>query len=319
MPTGPGLAIMAQNDCLFLPSQEFASRFGYSAGGMSALDAVHYFGFLISYIVGQLILLHKGNRSMYPLNYIGYICIFQAANMQNEFYFVANFCDLKEPSMIQNMLLSNPEVFGKYTLFEVDRMTLVGAVMLLNTSLYALYVLIEILFTVSLNVDMVYTITQPFKRNAVLNQLNIFLKVGSVIAILLVMTAAIRTIQFSEGVTYSMTNLDNYGEMLDHGASIRFTFHKYRNPFFIPIVMLSGAVSFWSLMTIAMYRKTARKDTNIAVRRSLVRKQVVFYVLLNIFNFALILNTITYESESFELMEDSKVIEKLNGIGLLVF
>lgn len=115
--------------------------------------------------------------------------------MQTEFYMAPDFCNLYNVSLIKSSLITPnswlSHALGGASLFNVSTLTIAGTLDLINTTMFCTFILLEIVFTICLNVDMVYTIIQPFKRNAVLNRLNLFLKVGTIVTIFLATLAAL--------------------------------------------------------------------------------------------------------------------------------
>ena len=123
---------------------------------------------VISFLVGFLILWQRENRQKYPHRIIGYICLTQAVSLYCNFIFTNwSFCEMKMPIwLLKTTLLSEDTLISNLTgikLFPyLSDLTCAGMIQLTINFIYDSSLIMELIFTVVLNLDLVSTLTTPF-------------------------------------------------------------------------------------------------------------------------------------------------------------
>lgn len=123
-------------------------------------------------------------------------------------------------------------------------------------------------------------------------------------------------------MTYELRDPADYKEMLKQNASIRTAYHFFRDRYYVPILVINSLISFWSFGAIAKFylRQGKESNTNIGIRKSMIRKQVLFYVLVNIFEIAHLANTLSMKFEQLKLFGGAfESLGRINGACFLIF
>ena len=315
---------MAQNDCLYLPSAEYQQDFGPDFKFWLVVICIP--GVVITWVMALLILSKEKNRQRYPLNYIGYICLMQSGQMQILlFHGLAkeDFCQTPFNALLRNALISKgtaaSELLG-FHMTDVSSLTMGGLMNLFYVSFLLYFVSIEILFTLCINIDVVYTLVNPFSRNVILQKLNTFIKVGAVASLMFVVSFNVYILDFAKSQTFEMTDLSQINSMLDHHGSLHITFEEVAYPYFYLELLFSAAAVTTACFVAVLYsyiKMSGSMTSSSDVSRSIFRKQLVYFFFLNLFDFAHLISIIL---SSFEFQGlASTTVKRYEGMFFLIF
>jgi len=140
--------------------------------------------------VGFLILIQKQNRTRYPLSFIGYICMLQCCSIWSLRYGLLNQCEYETVKWVQNWLIT-PESWvsrnmlgGRY-LFGLSALDISGGMIMLYPIMYNTSICLEMVVSMCLNLDVISTIHDPFKRNENLKKILFLMRLSILVFCLL--------------------------------------------------------------------------------------------------------------------------------------
>lgn len=257
-------------------------------------------GFFISLVVGIIIMSNPRNRRRYPLNFIGYICLTQAANAQIIlFQTISNndFCTTIFRSLLENTLVNRGSRTSSWLGFHLTDFTLLEVAGILDVCFVVMFIfsiVSEMLFTICLNIDMIYTLINPFNRTQVLAKLSTFLKTAFTLSVVMQAFSIVTFLGLAEKVTFRLENIDEANEMLKHNGSIHLTLNMISaSSFYIILMLISNTVSIGSFVVVfSHFCKQSHQVSNREFSKSLFRKQVLFYFFLFLFDMSNLLGLI---------------------------
>ena len=176
----------------------------------------------------------------------------------------------------------------------------------LNLSYSALYMVsmwIEITFSMVLNVDMVYTLIQPFSRLKVLQMLNRFLKVAFLMLLVFAGFNIAAVMETAEHATYILESSKDYQELLKNNASLHYAFELWNDIPYIVLMIVNSSISLISLIIVCYYyyKGGNTNKCNKDVFKGIVRKQLLFYFVFNVMELCHILTALV-EYLQFDLL-----------------
>lgn len=146
------------------------------------VTTLSYVGFAISTSAALLIFSVRRNRSAYPQNFLGLICLFESSFYHMEIIKFSDICtDLSylRASLRNTMFLKGSwtsSLLGWYWL-DLNEVQLAGILQVTTASLLDLTISTELMISVALNLDMALTLKDSFNRGRNLMMILLFVKV----------------------------------------------------------------------------------------------------------------------------------------------
>ena len=99
-----------------------------------------------------------------------------------------DFCHTIFGTVLENGLVNKGSRASQWLGFYVtslSKLEIAGILDMSFVTMLTLFITFEMLFTICLNIDMIYTLTNPFKRTQVLAYLNTFIRISSILVVIL--------------------------------------------------------------------------------------------------------------------------------------